>query len=149
MRTYNLFIILVIITAIFSCKPEVIPEPEEGWIGTWKISQVDSAYLIRWMDDSISVVEEIPITGYIHFYKDSTGLFEVPIRFNCNRPEFSWSHYNGAEDTLHLNYAGSGTGELIIALEFTDHKLVFRKPTCFGSPGMGSTALYRFHSTKE
>jgi len=143
MRFQHFFVLLFSIVFASSCEKEI--DYETGWVGDWEVYQVDSAYVVPGITDTIVPLVNYSVTGKVFFEEDSTGYFELSSQFSCQGSEkFSWELFKGAEDSLLFTF-NSGKKDLIIATKMEPTELVFYRPTCNPSPGIGSMAIYQFH----
>ncbi len=135
---------LVCALLILGCnKTNVDPN---GLVGSWKIYQIDSSYIVPSDDDPHWILlEEIPTDGIIHFYGDSSGLYEIEDRFSCGIGNFLWS-LNKTNDTLSFTY--SSITDIAIIYTLNKDSMEFRRGTCTGPQGTGYGLSYLFKTKR-
>ena len=140
MKSSSFLAVIVIGIILVGCQKPVI-EPN-GLVSSWEIYQVDSCWTGNSFGDSIfHTVAEIPASGFIYFYEDSTCLFEMEPRYSCGRPIYPWS-INPTNDSITFFYSIYWERSLIKVLN--PEILEFYRSTCTPSPGLGTTTYYLF-----
>lgn len=144
MKRVLLVSVLTCLLVLYSCDKPIVKKV--GLVGSWHVYQIDSCFSVPTIADSIKhLVEEMPVDGLVHFYDDSTGLFNVGDRFTCGKNNFSWS-VNPGLDTLRVEW------ELIWTYAFIDsldqERLNFYIGTCRGSPGLGTVTYYLYRTAR-
>jgi hypothetical protein len=87
----RLKILLIVFVLAISCCKEEIPGPN-SLVGRWYFTEIDSCALR--LDTVFRVLKVFPDSGWIEFYKDSTGRFDNPPRFiTRGLVNFRWVHY--------------------------------------------------------
>lgn len=103
---YYLIILCVVISC---CKEPIIPE--NSIIGDWSIVQVDS--LVYRVTHDFFLIQSFADTCTIHFYSDSMGRFNHPVRaLSGSEVDFRWT-YDSTSNRMDLDFANGATNGLV------------------------------------
>jgi hypothetical protein len=134
---------LILFLVIISCckEPEI---PENSMIGDWRVVQVDS--LVVLYPEHFYLYKTFYDTDTIHFYSDSMGRFEHPIRtFSGSELEFRWVHDTIA-NRMDFNFPNGVTNGFLKG-ELTDTVKLYLRDY-LSLPRYNSTRYYCLYMVK-